>query len=313
MMKKNASTGEAQVILNRGSWKKDFKRNGSLYIMVLPVVLYYILFHYKTMYGALMAFQDFVPRKGIGGSEWIGFTHFIDLFKSSDFLKLLRNTLTISFTSLIVNFPLPIILALFLNEIRCSAFKRTVQTLSYLPHFISMVVLCGMVKIFVEADGIIGGLFDNVKGSLLTNENMFVPIYVISGAWQGVGWGSIMYLSAIAGIDYEQFEAAEIDGAGRFRKMWSITLPSIKGTIIVLLVLNLGSIMSVGYEKVMLLYSPAIYSKADVISTYVYRMGLISQQWGFSAAVGLFNSVVNMALVFTSNYFAKKLNGVGIY
>ncbi len=313
MMKKKASTGEAQFVLNRNSWKKDFKMNGSLYIMILPVVLYYILFHYKTMYGALMAFQDFVPRRGIGGSEWIGFTHFIDLFKSSDFPRLLKNTLTISFTSLVVNFPLPIILALFLNEIRCSAFKRTVQTLSYLPHFISMVVLCGMVKIFVEADGIIGGMFGNVKGTLLNNENMFVPIYVLSGAWQGVGWGSIMYLSAIAGIDYEQFEAAEIDGAGRFRKMWSITLPSIKGTIIVLLVLNLGSIMSVGYEKVMLLYSPAIYSKADVISTYVYRMGLISQQWGFSAAVGLFNSVVNMTLVFTSNYFAKKLNGVGIY
>ncbi len=313
MMKQKASTGEKQVVLNRDSWKKDFIKNGSLYIMILPVVLYYILFHYKTMYGALMAFQDFVPRRGIGGSEWIGFKHFIDLFTSSDFWRLLKNTLTISVTSLIVNFPLPIVLALFLNEIRSNAFKRTVQTLSYLPHFISMVVLCGMVKMFVEADGIIGSLFSGVKGTLLNDENMFVPIYVLSGAWQGVGWGSIMYLSAIAGIDYEQFEAAEIDGAGRFRKMWSITLPSIKGTIIVLLVLNLGNVMSVGYEKVMLLYSPAIYSKADVISTYVYRMGLISQQWGFSAAVGLFNSVVNMTLVFTSNYFAKKLNGVGIF
>lgn len=313
MMKQKASTGDKQVVLNRGSWKKDFTKNGSLYIMILPVVLFYILFHYKTMYGALMAFQDFVPRKGIGGSEWIGFKHFIDLFKSTDFPRLLRNTLTISITSLICNFPMPIILALFLNEIRCSAFKRTVQTLSYLPHFISMVVLCGMVKMFVKDNGIIGAMFDNVKGTLLNDENMFVPIYVLSGVWQGVGWGSIMYLSAIAGIDYEQFEAAEIDGAGRFRKMWSITLPSIKGTIIVLLVLNLGNVMSVGYEKVMLLYAPAVYSKADVISTYVYRMGLISQQWGFSAAVGLFNSVCNMTLVFASNYFAKKLNGVGIY
>ncbi len=313
MMKQKTSTGEKQVVLNRNSWKKDFTKNGSLYVMIIPVVLYYILFHYKTMYGALMAFQDFVPRKGISGSEWVGFQHFIDLFKSTDFPRLLKNTLTISISSLIASFPLPIILALFLNEIRCSGFKRTVQTLSYLPHFISIVVLCGMVKIFVEEDGVIGSLFSNVKGTLLNNEKMFVPIYVLSGVWQGVGWGSIMYLSAIAGIDYEQFEAAEIDGAGRFRKMWSITLPSIKGTIIVLLVLNLGSVMSVGYEKVMLLYSPAIYSTADVISTYVYRMGLISQQWGFSAAVGLFNSVCNMTLVFTSNYLAKKINGIGIY
>ncbi len=298
------------------SWKRDFRKNKVLYLMIIPVMAFYIIFHYGPMYGALMAFQNYSPRLGVSGSPWVGFLHFKNFFSSSDFGRLLRNTLTISITQLVVGFPFPILLALFLNEVKCSAFKRTVQTISYLPHFISLVVICGMIKSFVASDGIIGQLVTRITGSdmsLMVNPKAFLPIYIISGIWQAIGWNSILYLSALSAIDYEQYEAADIDGAGRFRKMWSITLPSIKETIVVMLILAVGGIMSLGYEKVMLLYSPPIYSTSDIISTYVYRLGFEAQSWSMSTAVGLFNSVCNLVLVVTANKISKKLNGSALW
>lgn len=284
--------------------------------MVIPVLMFYAMFCYKPMYGALIAFQNFSPRLGFWGSEWIGFDNFVNFFTSPDFPRLLKNTLTISITSLIFGFPAPILLALFLNEVKNMRVKKFVQTTTYLPHFISVVVVCGMVKIFVSQRGIVGLLVEALTGNssnLLMNPKLFLPIYVISGIWQSVGWDSIIYLAALSGVDSEQYEAADIDGAGRFAKMFYITFPSIQPTIITLLILSLGNVMSVGYEKVMLLYNPAIYQTSDVISTYVYRLGFETQNWGFSTAIGLFNSVCNMLLIVCANAISKKYKNVSLW
>lgn len=302
--------------VKHGSWARDFRKNRSLYLMVLPVLAFYIIFHYKPMYGLIMAFQDFSPRRGFSGSEWVGFEHFVTFFTSSDFPRLLRNTLTISITTLVVSFPFPIIFAIFLNEIKNTAFKRTIQTVSYLPHFVSLVVICGMIKTFVAGDGFIGrfaGMITGDNQNLLLQPNAFLPIYVISKIWQTIGWDSIIYLSALTAVETQMYEAADIDGAGRFKKMWYITLPSLKETMIVLLIMNLGQVMSLGYEKILLLSNNAILEKADVISTYVYRIGFESQNWSYSAAIGLFNSVCNLVLVVTANKISHKLNGSGLW
>ena len=252
------------------SWSRDFKKNYSLYLIVLPVLIYYIVFHYAPMYGVLMAFQEYSPRLGIGGSEWVGLTHFAKLLTSSDFSRILGNTLTISFLNILFGFPAPVIFALLLNEVRNRHYKKWVQTFSYLPHFISMVVICGMIKVFVDSDGIIGSVVARITGdqsSLLMQADKFVPIYIISGIWQTLGWESIVYLAALSGVDPTYYEAADIDGAGRFRKMISVTLPAIAPTIITMLILRLGKVMTVGFEKIILLYNPTIYETSDVIST----------------------------------------------
>lgn len=290
-------------------WQKDFKRNGSLYLLVIPVVAFYILFCYRPMYGALIAFKDFTPRAGFGGSPWIGWENFQTFFLSPDFKRIMWNTVKISFTNLLWNFPFPIILALFLNEMKNMKLKRFIQTASYLPHFISLVVICGMVKTFVSSDGIVSmmvGLFTGERANLLLNPKAFVPIYVISGVWQMMGWDSIIYLAALSGVDVEQYEAADIDGAGRFDKMLHITLPSIRTTVVTMLILKVGKVMNVGYEKIILLYNPSIYDVSDVISTYVYRVGFETQNWGYSAAVGLFNSFINLFLLFITNKISEK-------
>ncbi len=284
--------------------------------MVIPVLMFYAMFCYKPMYGALIAFQNFSPRLGFWGSEWIGFDNFVHFFTSPDFPKLLKNTLTISITTLIFGFPAPILLALFLNEVKNVHVKKFVQTTTYLPHFISVVVVCGMVKIFVSPQGIIGMLVGALTGNnsnLLMNPKLFLPIYVISEIWQSVGWDSIIYLAALSAVDTEQYEAADIDGAGRFSKIFYITLPSIQTTTITLFILALGRVMNVGYEKIMLLYNPAIYETSDVISTYVYRLGFETQNWGFSTAVGLFNSVCNLALIVGANTISKKYKNVSLW
>lgn len=303
-------------LLKPGSWTRDFHKNRGLYLMVLPVLAFYAIFCYKPMYGLVMAFQDFNPRLGFSGSEWVGFEHFRLFFSSSDFGRILKNTLVISLSSLVFSFPFPVLLAVFLNEIRSSAYKRVIQTASYLPHFISLVVICGMIKTFVASDGIIGEIAALLTGeskNLLLQPKAFTPIYVISQIWQVIGWDSIIYLSALTAIDMQMYEAAEIDGAGRFRKMWYITLPSLKGTMIIMFILAVGNVMSLGYEKIMLLYSPAIYETSDVISTYVYRTGFGSQNWSYSAAIGLFNSVCNLILVVVANTFARKLSGSSLW
>ena len=299
-----------------GGWHRDFQKNWKLYLMVIPVLLFYALFCYKPMYGALIAFKDFSPRLGFWNSEWIGFANFESFFKSPDFFKLLRNTLKISITSLIVGFPAPILLALFLNEVSDGKIKKLIQTSTYLPHFISIVVVCGMIKIFVSPQGIIGVIcswFGGGKTNLLMKPRLFLPIYVISEVWQSVGWDSILYLATLSAIDVQQYEAADIDGAGRFQKMFYITLPSIQTTVITMLILAVGRVMNVGYEKVMLLYNPAVYDVSDVISTYVYRLGFETQNWGLSTAVGLFNSVCNLVLILVTNTLSKRYKDISLW
>lgn len=295
---------------------KDLRRYSDAYILVIPVVLYYLLFDYKSMYGVIIAFKDFSPGAGIFGSDWVGLRNFMDFFKSYYFWRLLKNTLVISLTSIVFGFPMPIIFALLLNEIRSSKFKRITQTISYMPHFISTVVFCGMISMFVSDKGLITqilSVFGVPQVSLLTRPEYFVPIYVISGIWKDLGWGAIIYLSALTSIDQELYEAAKIDGAGRWQQTVHVTLPGISNTIIIMLLMRLGSIMSVGYEKIILLYNEGIYETADVISSFVYRKGLLNYQWSYSAAVGLFNSVINFILVMMFNKISKKYSEVSLW
>lgn len=294
----------------------DIRKHKMVYLMALPVILFYFIFHYIPMYGAVIAFQNYNPADGILGSQWVGLANFREFFQSRIFVRVLTNTLRISVTSLIFGFPAPIILALLLNELRNKAFTRVTQTITYLPHFISLVVICGMIKDFTTEKGIITQiccLFGMQQQSMLNNPGMFVPIYVISDIWQGVGWGSIVYLAALTGIDQELYEAAKVDGAGKFRQMLSITLPGIAPTIVVMLILRMGSLVSVGYEKIILLYNPLTYEVADVISSYVYRRGLEDFAWSFSTAVGLFNSLINGILIFGTNLISRKINGNSIW
>lgn len=300
----------------REEWSKDFKLNWSLYLLIIPVILFYLLFCYKPMYGALIAFKDYSPALGVSGSPWAGFKYFQQLFTSPDFLRILKNTLRISLTTLVFGFPAPIILALLLNEVTCLRFKKIVQTASYMPHFISLVVICGMVKVFVGDTGFISAivsLFTGEKINLLLNPKYFTAIYVISDIWQGLGWTSIIYLSALSSVDVAQYEAAEVDGAGRFAKMFHITLPSIMPTVITMLILRVGQVMNVGYEKIILLYNPTILSTADVITSYSYRVGFESQSWSYSTAVGLFNSVINFTLVIVANTLSKKFTDSSLW
>lgn len=297
--------------------KKDMKRYGGLYLLVIPVLLYYVIFHYIPMGGVLMAFENYRPKDGILGSEWVGLQHFRDFFGSSYFGRTLRNTLTISITQLVFGFPAPIVLALLINELKDGKFKKVVQTISYLPHFISLVIICGMVKEFVSTNGFITQilikLFDIEQVSLLTKAKYYLPIHVISGIWSTVGFGTIIYLAALSGVNTELYDASAIDGAGRFRQTLHVTLPGIAPTIILKLIMNIGSIMSLGHEKIILLYNEGIYETADVISTYVYRKGLVDAQYSFSAAVGLFNSIINLLLIFLANKISKKVADVSLW
>jgi putative aldouronate transport system permease protein len=285
--------------------------NKDLYLMILPVLAFYIIFHYVPMYGVVIAFKNFTPGLGIMDSPWVGIQNFAEFFTGMYFFRIVKNTLIISVTSIIVGFPAPIIFALLLNELRNQRFKKLVQTVTYMPHFISLVVVCGMILQFTKDTGVISyvlNFFGVPQKTMLNYPENFVPIYVISGLWQEVGWGSIIYLSAIAGIDQQLYEAAQMDGASRLRQVINITIPAIMPTIMVMLILRLGNIMSVGFEKIILLYNPAIYSTADVISSFTYRKGLQEFSWSYSTAVGLFNSAINFVFLLTSNWLSKKFN-----
>ncbi len=288
---------------------KCINTNKSLYIMIVPVLAFYFLFCYKPMYGAVIAFKEFTPGKGIWDSPWVGFQQFRDFFQSIYFLRILKNTVVISVASVVVGFPAPILLALLINELRNKYFAKTVQTISYMPHFISLVVVCGLINDFTRDTGVITNLlsmFGFEKTTMLNNPDMFVPIYVISGIWQEMGWGSIIYLAALTGIDQELYEASTIDGAGRWKQTLYVTLPCLMPTVIIMLILRMGNIMNVGFEKIILLYNPAIYDTADVISSYVYRKGIQEFSWSYSSAVGLFNSVINFFFLILSNSISKK-------
>lgn len=298
------------------TWKQDFCRNWSLYALMLPVVIYFVLFCYLPIYGITMAFQDYSPRLGLSGSDWVGFEHFIKFFKSPSFGEIFFNTLRISLLTLLFGFPAPVLLALLLNEIKSARLGKIIQNATYIPHFISLVVACSIVKIFTADTGVIGSLYNLVtgnSGNMLNNPDNFLPIYVISNIWQEVGWGSIIYLAALTGIDPGLYEAAEIDGAGKFRKIISITLPAILPTIVVMLIMRMGSMLSVGYEKILLLENSMTRDVSEVISTYNYRRAFINQEWSYSAAVGLFNSIINVTLVMISNRISKAINGYGLW
>jgi putative aldouronate transport system permease protein len=296
--------------------KKDFKINKELYIISFFILAYYIIFYYKPMYGAIIAFKEFVPIKGIWGSKWVGFKHFMDFFNSFYFWRLLKNTIWISINSLIFGFPAPIILALLINEIKSKLFKRSVQTITYIPHFISLVVICGLIKEFTGDTGVINYVITAFGGeavTMLSIPKLFMPVYVVSGIWQEVGWGAIIYLASLTSIDMELYEASYIDGANRWKQTLHITLPGIAPTIIIMLILRMGSILNVGFEKVMLLYNPSIYETSDVISTYVYRKGILEFNWSFSTAVGLFNSVVNFIFVIAANSISRRVNDTSLW
>lgn len=296
--------------------KKDWTRNRSLYMLLLPVLVFYILFHYKPMYGAIIAFQNFTPAAGISGSEWVGFENFIRFFTSPYFWRLIGNTLLLSLYGLVIGFPMPIILALMLNEVTHSRFKKTIQTITYLPHFISLVVVCGMIVNFTISTGMINDIivfFGGERSALLQQPDLYRTIYIISDIWQGIGWGSIIYLSALAGVDSELYEAAMIDGAGKWKQLFNVTLPSIAPIIIVMLILRIGSLMSLGYEKTILLYNPATYETADIISSYIYRSGLLERNWSYSTAVGIFNSVINFGLLILANWTSKRFSETSLW
>lgn len=296
--------------------KKDFKMYGSLYLMMIPILIYFILFHYLPMYGVTIAFQDYRPALGFSGSDWVGFKHFERFFTSPNFWQLIRNTFRISLTSLVFGFPAPIILALLLNELKSAKLGKVIQNFTYIPHFISMVVACSIVRLFTADTGMIGSLYNSITGSsgnMLNDAENFIPIYVISGIWKEVGWGSIIYLAALTGIDQSLYEAAEVDGAGKFRKLIHITLPGIIPTIVIMLIMRMGSLLSVGYEKVLLLENALTRDVSEIISVYNYRLGLVNQQYSFSAAVGLFNTIINLIFVQSANLISRKVNGYGLW
>ncbi len=295
---------------------RDFYVNRWVYAMSVPMLAFYIMFHYMPMYGLIISFKDYSPGLGYWGSPWVGFKHYIDFFSGVYFRRTLENTLSISIKTLVFSFPAPLILALLLNELSNDRFKRVVQTVTYLPHFISVMVICGLIVDFTGSKGVINDViafFGGERQTMLLNKNLFQPIYVISGVWQGVGWGTIIYLSALAGIDPELYEAAKIDGAGRFHRALHVTIPGILPTFAILLIMRLGQMMSVGFEKIILLYNTNTYETADVISTYVYRRGLLEMQYSFSAAVGLFNSVINFVLVVMSNFISRRVSEYSLW
>ncbi len=278
--------------------------------------MYLLLFCYKPMYGAIIAFQKYRPALGILKSQWVGFENFENFFGDFYFARILRNTLLLSCYQLAWGFPLPILFALLLNELKSPRFKRFVQTTSYLPHFISLVVVCSLIKQFSLTKGLFNEIiafFGGERTPLLQYPNNFRTIYVASEVWQHFGWNSIIYLAALTSIDPALYEAAEIDGAGRLRRALHITIPGLTSTITMMLILNVGGILSLGSEKVLLLYNQATYKTADIISTYTYRKGLIESDFSFSTAVGLFNSAVNVCFLISANLLSKKVTDVGLF
>ena len=294
----------------------DLRRNRSVYLLIVPALLYYLVFCYWPIYGQIIAFKDFSPGLGVFGSPWVGLKHFRAFFSSRYCLRLIVNTLMINVYQLFFGFPAPIILALMLNEVQSLRYKRIVQTISYMPHFISLVVVCGIVLDFTQSDGVINQIIVALGGHAVPFfliPAWFRPIYTITNIWQDVGWGSIIYIAALTDIDVSLYEAASIDGANRWQRMWHVSLPGIRPVMIVLLIMQFGKMMSVGFEKIILLYNPMIYDTSDVISTYVYRKGLQEMNYSYSAAVGIFNSIINMTLLFTANAISRKFANQGLW
>ena len=284
----------------------DIRRNKLIYILLIVILGFFAVFNYAPMVGLLMAFQDYAPARGIFGSDWVGMKNFISFFSGPYAGRLIRNTIAIGVLDLVVNFPAPIIFALILNEIHQKFFKKTIQTISYMPYFISAVVACGLVMDFCEAGGPVSVLVSNITGgesvNLINQKQNFWLIYVLQNMWQGLGYGSIIYLSALSSVDQELYEAATVDGAGKWKQLLHVTIPGISTMIIMMLIMRMGAV-----------FSPANYEFSDVINTYVYRMGMTQADYGLSTAVGLFNSVIGTIMLITTNQITKKLSGTAMF
>ena len=301
------------------NWSKLGQRiwkHRAYYIMMLPAIIYIAIFKYVPMRGIQMAFQNFRPVLGYDRSPWVGFKHFVDFVTGPNFVMMMENTLTLTFYSLVVGFPIPIILALMLNEVS-EKVRKPMQTILYAPHFISTVVLVGMINIlFSPSVGIVNQVIEALGGEsiyFIVEESAFSHLYVWSGVWQGMGWSAIIYLAALSSVDPTHLEAASIDGAGRFKQILHITLPSLMPTIVLMAALNLGNILNAGFDQIFNLYNPIVYQTGDIIDTYVYRIGMVEGQYSIGAAVGLFKSVISFILILGSNKLAQKLTGSGIF
>ena len=318
-MVKSVPLGVVKMKVKKSVWERisiELKRNKYLYILSIPVIAYYLIFMYGPMFGLVIAFKQYNIGQGIWGSKWVGFQYFFEFVNGVYFTRTLFNTLIISLSDILFGFPVPILFALLLNELRNERFKKIVQTVSYLPHFISLVVICGMINDFFSTNGIISQLIELLGGenmNYVASPKWFRPIFVGTNIWQSFGWNSIIYLAALTGVDAVLYEAATIDGAGRMRQLWHITIPGILPTIMVMLILRMGQVMLVGYEKIILLYSPSTYEVADVISSYVYKVGVINSRYGYSAAVGLFQSVINVFILLIANRISKKVSKTSLF
>lgn len=287
-----------------------------LYALILPVLAYYVIFCYWPMYGVVIAFQDFKPALGIAGSNFVGLKHFDKFINGRYFSRLVRNTISINMGMLLVAFPLPIVFALMLNEIRSIRFQRLTQTITYMPHFVSTVVVCGLMVQFCASDGVLTTVFSWLgmqKTNLLTVPAYFQPLYIGMNVWQNVGWDSIIFFAALTAVDPQLHEAAHIDGAGRWRRMWHVTIPAILPTVVILLIMRIGNLMSLGWDQIILLYNERVYETADVISTYVYRSGLTNFEYSFGSAVGLMNSVINVILLIGANTLSRRVNETSLW
>lgn len=310
---KKSRTDKRKITL----WRA-IKRDKWLYIFLLPIVVYYIVFRYLPMVGTVMAFQDFKFSTGLFGSEWVGLKHFQRMFESVQFWNTFRNTLLLNIGLVIFGFPMPIILAILLNEIECKVFKRITQSIMYLPHFMSWVVLGGIIiNLLSPSTGIVNTILTNLFGIepiyFMGKKEWWPVAFIVSDIWKGAGWGTIIYLAAITGIDSQLYEAAKIDGAGKFKQIIHVTLPGIRNTIVVMLILRMGSMLNIGFEQVYVLKNAAVNEVAEVISTYVYSLGISSAQYSYSTAIGLSQSVISCILVFTTNKIARKVSGEGLW
>ena len=303
-------------VQHKQSFIQGLKSSRALYLLLLPSFIIFLLFTYYPMYGVIIAFKDFSPAQGILGSPWVGFKNFIQYFNSYQFWPTIRNTIVISLYTIVVTFPLPVFLALMCNQIRARRFKKFFQVSTYLPHFISTVVMCGMIILFLSpSTGIIAklaGLFGFTLPNLMGSASAFPSIYVWTEAWQHVGWDSILYIATLSAIDPTLYEAATMDGASKWKRMIHMDVTALLPTATIMFILRMGSVMSVGFEKIYLLQNTLNSSTSEIISTYVYKMGLVSNQYSLSSAIGLFNNVINLVLLLLVNYTSKKLSDTSL-
>lgn len=322
-MKRQKSTGSlgsaAKVKIKRTRMfsPADFRKHWQLYVLLIPPLVYLVLFAYVPMAGTVIAFKDFSIRRGIWGSQWVGFRHFKNFFGTPDFARLLKNTLILSLYNLTVGFPMPIILALAVNELKSHYYKKFVQMVTYLPYFISTIVLVGIMQnIFSVRTGLVNNIISAFGGTpidFMGQSGLFRSLFVWSGVWQGMGYSAVIYIAALAGVDMSQTEASIIDGAGRFARVWHVDIPAIMPTIVIQLILAFGSIMSIGFEKVILMQNPVNERISEIIPTFVYKRGLLNVQYSYATAVGLFNSVCNLVLISIANAMTKKLGEVSLW